>query len=68
MTIPNSCATLKSATATRPRRTGIKKLKDELDAKEHKLDAGGAEASGTESTGDAHGPGEAGTQGTDEVK
>ena len=46
----------------------IKKLKDEFDAKEQKLDAGGAEASGTESTGDAPGPGEAGTQGTDEVK
>jgi hypothetical protein len=45
-----------------------RKLKDELDAKEHKLDGGTAEASGTESAGDAREPGDAGTQGTDEVK
>ena len=45
-----------------------KKLKDELNAKEHKLDDGTAKASGTESAGDAREPGDAGTQGTDEVK
>jgi hypothetical protein len=46
----------------------LKKLKEELEAKERKPDAGGAEASGTEGAGDAHEPGDAGTPGTDEVK
>jgi len=46
----------------------LKKLKDEYDAKRNKLDSGTAEAGGTEAAGDAHEPGDAGTQGTDEVK
>lgn len=46
----------------------LKKLKEELDAKERKADAGGAAASGTDDAGDAHEPGDAGTPGTDEVK
>jgi hypothetical protein len=45
----------------------LKKLKDELDAKERKLDDS-SEAPGTGGSGDAHGSGDAGTQGTDEVK
>jgi hypothetical protein len=45
----------------------LKKLKDELDAKERKLDDSG-EAPGTGGSGDARGSGDAGTQGTDEVK
>lgn len=44
----------------------LKKLKDELGAKERELDAGTGEAHG--SSGDAHESGDAGTQGTDEVK
>ena len=39
----------------------LKKLKDELQAKERKLDD-------TRGTGDVHGSGDAGAQGTDEVK
>ncbi|WP_427129401.1 PLD nuclease N-terminal domain-containing protein [Pseudarthrobacter sp. S9] len=46
----------------------LKKLKDELDAKERKLDGGSGEARGSGSSGDAHESGDAGTQGTDEVK
>ena len=46
----------------------LKKLKEEFDAKERKLDAGNAGAGGTEGAGDAHEPGDAGTPGTDEVK
>jgi hypothetical protein len=46
----------------------LKKLKDQLDAKERKLDAGNGDASRPESAGDAREPGDAGTQGTDEVK
>jgi len=46
----------------------LKKLKDELDAKERKVD-GGTDPSGSGSgTGDPHGTGDAGAQGTDEVK
>ncbi|MET3921983.1 PLD nuclease N-terminal domain-containing protein [Arthrobacter sp. UYEF20] len=47
----------------------LKKLKDELDAKGRKLDGGGSpgEGQGSES-GETHGSGDAGTQGTDEVK
>lgn len=39
----------------------LKKLKDELEARDHKLDGGPG-------SGEAHGSGEAGAQGTDEVK
>jgi hypothetical protein len=46
----------------------LKKLKEEFDAKERKLDADSADAGGTEGAGDAHEPGDAGTPGTDEVK
>ena len=45
-----------------------KKVKDELEAKERKPDAGSAEPGGPEGAGDAREPGDAGTQGTDEVK
>jgi hypothetical protein len=46
----------------------LKKLKDEMDAKDPKSD-GGTDASGSGSgTGDPHGSGDAGAQGTDEVK
>ena len=46
----------------------LKKLKDELDAKERKID-GGTDGPGSGSgTGDPHGSGDAGAQGTDEVK
>ena len=45
----------------------LKKLKDELDAKERKGDSAGPEEPGT-ADGDAHEPGDAGTPGTDEVK
>jgi hypothetical protein len=45
----------------------LRKLKEELDAKERKLNGGHDEARGTGS-GDPHGSGDAGTQGTDEVK
>ncbi|MCU1530632.1 MAG: PLDc protein [Arthrobacter sp.] len=45
----------------------LKKLKDELDAKERKLGDGG-EARGEGGPDDAHGSGDAGAQGTDEVK
>lgn len=44
----------------------LKKLKDELDAKERKLEGGSGETNGP--SGDAHESGDAGTQGTDEVK
>ena len=46
----------------------LKKLKEELDAKDRKHDAGNAEAGGSEGAGGAHEPGDAGTPGTDEVK
>lgn len=46
----------------------LKKLKAEFDAKERKLGAANTDAAGPESAGDAHEPGDAGTQGTDEVK
>ena len=46
----------------------LKRLKDQLDAKERKLDAGNGDANRPESAGDAREPGDAGTQGTDEVK
>ena len=49
----------------------LKKLKEELDAKERKRDSGSTEATGTDSAdgaGDAREPGDAGTPGTDEVK
>ena len=50
----------------------LKKLKDELDAKERKPDAGSTDAAGTAGAGDAHEPGDAGTDagtpGTDEIK
>ena len=46
----------------------LKKLKDELEAKERKPDAGSAEPGGPEDAGDAREPGDAGTPGTDEVK
>jgi hypothetical protein len=46
----------------------LRKLKDEMDSKDRKLgDDGPAEGRGSES-GDAHGSGDAGTPGTDEVK
>jgi hypothetical protein len=45
----------------------LKKLKDELEARERKLDGGPGDVHGTGS-GDAHGSGDAGAQGTDEVK
>ncbi len=46
----------------------LQKLKDEFDAKERKID-GGTDSSGPGSgTADPHGSGDAGTQGTDEVK
>lgn len=45
----------------------LRKLKEGLDAKERKLDDGHDEAHGTGS-GDPHGSGDAGAQGTDEVK
>jgi hypothetical protein len=44
----------------------LKKLKDGLNAKERKLDDGETPSDG--GSGDAHGSGDAGTQGTDEVK
>jgi hypothetical protein len=44
----------------------LKKLKDGLNAKERKLDGGETPSNG--GSGDAHGSGDAGTQGTDEVK
>jgi hypothetical protein len=46
----------------------LKKPKKELEAKERKSDAGNAEPGGPEDAGDAREPGDAGTQGTDEVK
>ena len=46
----------------------LKKLKEELDAKDRKHDAGNSEAGGSEGAGGAHEPGDAGTPGTDEVK
>ncbi|MHA7221373.1 PLD nuclease N-terminal domain-containing protein [Arthrobacter sp. RHLT1-20] len=46
----------------------LKRLKDELDAKEPKLDGGTGGAPGSGEAGDAHGSGDAGAQGTDEVK
>ena len=45
----------------------LKKLKEELDAKDRKHDAGNSEAGGSEGAGGAHEPGDAGTPGTDEV-
>jgi hypothetical protein len=44
----------------------LKKRKDELEARERKLDGG--PRSGGPGTGDVHGSGDAGAQGTDEVK
>ncbi|MDQ0819743.1 hypothetical protein QFZ79_002033 [Arthrobacter sp. V4I6] len=46
----------------------LKKLKEELDAKDRKLGDGGPAESRDSESGDAHGSGDAGTQGTDEVK